>query len=344
MTPNPHPDPDPAARDWPAGPSPDDVAERVRTLELQVERRLDSLLHGRHEGLTPGHGLEVGESRLYVPGDEVRRIDWNVTARTTTVHVRELIAERDLTTWVIADLDANMQFGTTRDTKADIATAAVAAIGFLNARDANRLGAVLLRGSREQVLPPRSGRMQVRAILRAMLAETARDGSGHNDLDAALHKVAKLARQRGLVVLVSDLRGGAHPAATARGRRRERRPAGDEQVGGIPADLAAVARRHDVLVLQVQDDRDVDLPDVGLIDLVDPATGEAREVRLTPAVRAAYAERVAVHQQAVTDAVRGAGADHLVLSTGQDWLTAIARHVHTRMRHPHRGPARRVAR
>lgn len=335
-------DPDPVARDWPSGLSPDDVAARVRTLELQVERRLDSLLHGRHEGLTPGHGLEVGESRLYVPGDEVRRIDWNVTARTTTVHVRELIAERDLTTWVIADLDANMQFGTTRDTKADIATAAVAAIGFLNARDANRLGAVLLRGSREQVLPPRGGRMQVRAVLRAMLAETARDGSGHNDLDAALHKVAKLARHRGLVVLVSDLRGGVPPGATP--GRRGRRATGatsDDPVGGIPRDLAAVARRHDLLVLQVQDERDVDLPDVGLIDLVDPATGETREVRLTPAVRQAYAQRVAAHQQAVTDAVRAAGADHLVLSTGQDWLTAIARHVHTRMRHPRRRPSAR---
>lgn len=310
-------------RHWPRGPSADDVAERVRTLELQVERRLDTLLHGRHEGLTPGHGLEVGESRLYVPGDEVRRIDWNVTARTNTVHVRELIAERDLTTWVVADLDANMQFGTTHDRKADLATAAVAAVGFLNARDANRLGAVLVRGGDQEVLPPRGGRLQVRAVLRSMLATTAHDGSGHSDLDAALHRVAKLARHRGLVVLVSDLRG---------------RPArGDGTAGGLPRDLAVVAQRHDVLVVEVRDPRDVDLPDVGLIDLVDPATGATREVRLTPAVRAAYAERVADHDRAVADLVRAAGADHLVLTTGDDWLTTIARHVHLRMRRP---PAR----
>lgn len=317
-------------RDWPRGPSADDVAERVRTLELQVERRLDTLLHGRHEGLTPGHGLEVGESRLYVPGDEVRRIDWNVTARTNTVHVRELIAERDLTTWVVADLDANMQFGTTRDRKADLATAAVAAVGFLNARDANRLGAVLVRGDHQQVLPPRGGRLQVRAVLRAMMATIASDGSGHSDLDAALHRVAKLARHRGLVVVVSDLRGSA--ASDGGG--------GDVARGGLPRDLAVVAQRHEVLVVEVRDPRDVDLPDVGLIDLVDPATGATREVRLTPAVRAAYADRVAAHDRAVADMVRAAGADHLVLTTGEDWLTAIARHVHLRMRRPrtrHRG-------
>ncbi len=308
------------ATSWPGDTSPDDVAERVRSLELQVDRRLDSMLHGRHEGLTPGHGLEVGESRLYVPGDEVRRIDWNVTARTTTVHVRELIAERDLTTWVVADLDANMQVGTQRDRKADLVVAAVAAVGFLNARDANRLGAVLVRGDDQQVLPPRGGRNQVRAVLRAMLAATAHDGSGHADLDVALHRVARSARHRGLIVLVSDLRGG--------------RGDGGSPTGGLPGDLAVVTQRHDVLVVQVRDERDRDLPDVGLIDLVDPATGRSREVRITPAVRRAYAERAAAHQQAIEDLVRATGADHLVLDTGTDWLTTIARHVHHRMRHP----------
>ncbi|MBY5161196.1 DUF58 domain-containing protein [Salsipaludibacter albus] len=303
---------------WPDGPTPDDVARRVRDLELQVDRRLDTLLHGRHEGLTPGHGTEIGESRQYVPGDEVRRIDWNVTARTNVVHVRELIAERDLTTWLVVDLDANMQFGTDRDRKADVAAAAVAAIGFLNARDANRLGAILLRGGRQRVLPPRGGRRQVRAVLREVLAERASDGSGHNDLDAALHRVARLATHRGLVVLVSDLRGGVDDTGA--------------RVGGVPGDLAVVAQHHDVLVVEVTDPRDVELPDVGLIDLVDPATGTHREVVVTPQVRDAYAARVAVHRDQVHRAVRAAGADHLVLTTGQDWLTTVARHVHHRMR------------
>ena len=98
--------------DWPAGPPTEQVAELVRTLELTITRRLDGALHGNHQGITPGHGSEPGEARMYQPGDDVRRIDWNVTARTQETHVREQIADRDLEAWLVVDTSAAMRFGT----------------------------------------------------------------------------------------------------------------------------------------------------------------------------------------------------------------------------------------
>ena len=99
---------------WPAGPPTEQVAELVRTLELTINRRLDSVLHGNYQGITPGHGSEPGEARPYQPGDDVRRIDWNVTARTQETHVRDQIADRDLEAWLVIDTSAAMRFGTAR--------------------------------------------------------------------------------------------------------------------------------------------------------------------------------------------------------------------------------------
>lgn len=318
------------------------MAERVRTLELQVTQRLDSLLHGAHEGLTPGHGSDLGESRPYVPGDEVRRIDWNVTARTNEVHVRDMIAERELTTWLVVDLDANMDFGTVGTSKADLAAAAIATIGFINVRDSNQLGAMLVAGPHRRPFPPRPGRDHVRAILTAAMQPPAVEGAGHSDLAAALHRVLATQRHRGMIVLVSDLRGGSAGGQSGSGFTDPRGddPQGaadatgsqqaDGLAGRLPDDLAQATLQHDVLVIQVVDQRDIDLPDVGMINLVDPASGRSREVVATPGLRAEYRARAEEFQQRVSHDIRAAGADHLVLQTGQDWLSAIARHVRQR--------------
>ena len=119
----------PGRSSWPAGPPTEHVAELVRTLELTINRRLDGVLHGNYQGITPGHGSEPGEARLYQPGDDVRRIDWNVTARTQETHVRDQIADRDLEAWLVVDTSAAMRFGTTAADKAQVALAAAAASG-----------------------------------------------------------------------------------------------------------------------------------------------------------------------------------------------------------------------
>ncbi|MCU0271341.1 MAG: DUF58 domain-containing protein, partial [Acidimicrobiales bacterium] len=139
------------------------AAEVLRRLELTVTRRLDGLLQGDYRGLVPGHGWELGEAREYQAGDDVRHIDWNVTARTNVPHVRDTIADRELETWVLTDCSASLGFGTAACEKRDLAVAAVAAVGFLTSRTGNRIGAITLEGGRAHTVPARAGRVHLQA-------------------------------------------------------------------------------------------------------------------------------------------------------------------------------------
>ncbi len=293
-----------ATTDWPAGPPTEHVAELVRSLELTINRRLDGFLHGNHQGITPGHGSEPGEARLYQPGDDVRRIDWNVTARTQETHVREQIADRDLEAWLIVDTSASMRFGTTVSEKSQIALAASAGVGFLTARNQNRLGAVLVAGPRLKVIPPRTGRDQVRAVLTAVASPPPAEGLGRADLVAAIDRVAAISRRRGFVAVISDF-------------------AGEDWVDP----LARLGMRHDLLAITVHDPRELDVPPVGMIEVVDPATGRQREVRVTPAVQRRFAEAAEQQVEARRYGIRRAGAELIELATDADWLATIVQHV-----------------
>ena len=127
-----------------------ELSVALRKLELTVRRKLDGVLHGDHQGLVPGPGSEPGDSRIYQPGDDVRRMDWSVTARTTTPHVRQMIADRELETWLVVDVSASLDFGTAGCEKRDLAVAAAASIAFLNSGGGNRLGAVITNGETHQ--------------------------------------------------------------------------------------------------------------------------------------------------------------------------------------------------
>jgi uncharacterized protein (DUF58 family) len=218
-------------------------AERIlRRLELDVTRRLDGLLHGDHRGLRAGEGLEPGDARLYVPGDDVRRIDWAVTARTTQAHVRPAVADHELTAWVVVDLSASLDFGTARCEKRDLAIAAVAAVGFLTSRAGNKVGALLLSADGTTIVPARGGGDPLRALVHRAMTAPRGDGHGRTDLAAALHEAGRLAQRRGLVAVVSDWLA----------------PAGWERP------LRALASRHEVLAVEVVDPRELALPDVGV--------------------------------------------------------------------------------
>jgi uncharacterized protein (DUF58 family) len=291
--------------------APPSVADRspeevLRRLELAVVRRLDGMLQGDYRGLVPGHGTEAGDARAYVPGDDVRRIDWNVTARTTLPHVRDTVADRELETRVLVDLSASLDFGTAACEKRDLAVAAVAAVGFLTARLGNRIGAVVLQGSSIREVPPRPGRDHLLALLHTVVASPRVEGGGPADLAAGLSRLAATARRRGLVVVVSDFladRGWEQP-------------------------LRAVASRQEVLAVEVVDPRELELPAVGVLTLVDPETGRRRDVQTANAgLRARYAAAAAEQRAAIAAALRAAGADHLVLRTDSDWLVDLVRFV-----------------
>ncbi len=276
----------------------------LRGLELTVLRRLDGILQGDYRGLLPGHGFDHGEARRYQPGDDVRRIDWNVTARTNEPHVRDTIADRELETTLVIDLSGSMSFGTAREEKRDTALAAVAAVGFLVARGGNRVGGIVAAGSETTQIHPRSGRRHLMGVLAKMHAVGRDTAAG--DLAKVLMGAERLAKRRGFVAVVSDFIDD----------------------GPWPAALRGLASHHDVLAIEVLDPREMALPDVGTITMTDPETGRTRLVDTRPAtVRSTYAEAAVDQRNRIRTSIRGTGADHLRLSTDRDWVGDLVRHV-----------------
>jgi uncharacterized protein (DUF58 family) len=343
--------------------------QAFRRLELIITRRLDGLLHGDYLGLVPGSGSELAETREYHPGeDDVRRMDWNVTARTTIPHVRDLIADRELETWALVDATPSMDFGTALLEKRDLAVAAVAAVGFLTARAGNRIGAHIIAGSSTAVaprqrpwgetnpagpgedhgeriirIPARAGRAHLLGLLRLLLDRpqpvpqmTARSGSGPQPtgrtalvspgvapgpvvsrLAEAADGLHRSAHRRGLIVVVSDFLDGLDSVVGTGGDG----PAWERSIRRL-------AHRHHVLAVEVVDPRELELPDVGLLTLIDPETGQRREVSTaSKRLRSRYAAAAAEQREAVGAALRRSGADHLVLCTDRDWLRDIVWHV-----------------
>jgi uncharacterized protein (DUF58 family) len=281
--------------------------EILRRLMLDVTRRLDGMLHGDFLGLVPGHGSEPGETRAYEPGDDVRRIDWNVTARMQVPYIRQTIADRELEAWLLIDRSARLDFGTAACEKRDLVLAAAAGVGLLTGRGGNRVGAMILRGQDISTVPPRHGRTHLLAILDRVIASPREDGTGPSDLASALKRIGGMAPRRGLVVVISDFLGDPASWSTA---------------------LGAVVLRHSVLCIEVVDPRELELPPVGLLHFVDPGTGATREVNTDDArTRARYAEAAARQREEIAAAIRSTGADHLVMRTDGDWVLDLARHV-----------------
>ena len=278
----------------------------LRRLERAVSRKLDGLLQGDYRGLLPGLGSELGETREYQAGDDVRRIDWNVTARMQEPHVRETISDRELETWICVDQSASLDFGTAAMEKRDLALAAVAAIGILTSKIGNRLGAVVVREDGISQLPARQGRDHLMAVLHRLHSAARADGKGEVDLAAGIRRLGSPQHRRGFAVVVSDL-------LAPEGWQRE---------------IRRVAQRHDLLVVEVIDPRELELPDVGMLSLVDPETGRLREVHTRDSkLRERYAQAAREQREEHARVIREAGADHLVLRTDSDWLFDLVRFV-----------------
>lgn len=278
----------------------------ARRLRLDVARRLDGLLSGDHLGHLLGPGTEQAEARAYLPGDDVRRMDWAVTARTGETHVRDAIAERELETTLLVDLTASMSFGTVRCEKRDVALQVAAAVMHLAGGPGDRVGAVVLGAGGLRRLPARGGRDASLALMHRLLSEPRSDGAGP-DLATGLTAVLNPPRRRGLVFVLADLVG----------------PVGVEPAWARP--LRMLASRHDVVVAEIIDPRELSLPDVGVLRLVDPETGRTLEVQTkSRALRERYAAAAAERRSLHTVEVRRAGAGHVVLRTDRDWLPDLA--------------------
>jgi uncharacterized protein (DUF58 family) len=274
-------------------------------LQLLITRKLDGLLQGDYLGLLPGPGTEPGESREYRAGDDVRRMDWPVTARTTVPHVRQTTADRELETWLAVDLSASLDFGTASCLKRDLAVAAAAAVSHLTVRGGNRIGAVVGTGREITRLPARPGRKDAQGLVRAVAQTAVRPGRA--DLGALIDALVRPPRRRGQAVVISDFL--VPPAQWERPLRK-------------------LGVRHDLLAIEVVDPRELELGDAGVMEFVDPESGRLHEVQTGDArLRARYAAGAAAQRSAIAAAIRGAGAAHLRLRTDRDWLLDIVRFV-----------------
>jgi len=296
----------------PARPGPGAVpAALLRALQIEVGRRIEGMLAGEYRSSRHGDGAELAQVRPYVPGDDVRLLEWNVTARTGVPHVRVNLAERVLVTWLVLDTSPSMQFGTADRRKADVAAGVSLAIGHLATRRGNRLGLLTFGDRSERTLRPAQGRHGLVGLLAALQAEPEQEQVGTTSLGAALRRAGATARQRGLVVVVSDFRGPL-----------DWRPP-----------LLELLPRHDVLAVEVRDPREQQLPDVGEVWLVDPETG--RQVRVdtrSATLRERFAVAATEERTGVARVLSALGVPHVVLSTEGDWLRALAAFLRKRRR------------
>ncbi|MFO7572839.1 MAG: DUF58 domain-containing protein [Gaiellaceae bacterium] len=300
-------------RPTPARPGPGPMPEGLlRALDVSIGRKVEGLLAGDFRSTLLGSGSELALVRPYVPGDDVRRIDWNVTARTTEPHVRVHQAERVLVTWLVLDVSPSMEFGTAERRKADVAEGVAIAIGHLATRRGNRLGVVAFGGESPRVLPPMPGRAGLIGLLSALRDEEhGGEQRGAASIGAAIRHAGALARQRSLVVVVSDFRG-------PRDWRRR---------------LLDVAGRHDVVAVEVRDPREQELTNVGILWLVDPETGKQLRVDTrSRRLRERFAVAAAEERAQVDRALASVGARHVVLSTQGDWLRPFVTFLRRRSR------------
>lgn len=286
------------------------LAAALRTLELTVRRKLDGVLHGDHLGLIPGPGSEPGDSRMYQPGDDVRRMDWSVTARTQVPHVRQMIADRELETWLVIDMSASLDFGTAGCEKRDLAVAAAAAIAFLNSGGGNRLGAIISNGESTRRVPALSGRIHEHEVLRAIATMPKAPAGVRGDLAEAIDALRRPERRRGMAVIISDFLGPINWM----------RP------------LRAISGRHEVLGIEVLDPRDVELPDVGDVVLQDTETGVTREFTIDEQLRSDFEKAADAHRVEVARTLRRCDAPLLSLRTDRDWIADVVRFVANRRR------------
>jgi len=283
----------------------------LRRLEWTVIRRLDGVLHGDYRTLFRGHGLDLADLREYTYGDDVRHIDWNVTARLTTPYVREYLEEREVAAWFLLDLSASVNFGSQELKKEAISAEFVAVLARILTRHGNRVGALFYGDQVDTVLTPRSGRRQVLHLLHSMSNRPQRAQTAETDLGQLLRTAYSMASRRSLIFIVSDFisaPGWAEP-------------------------LAHLAQRHDVVAVRLYDPLEMELPDMGMLVVQDAETGEQLFVDTHDrGFRKRFEAAAKEREKELRTGFANAGVDALELATNDNLVDAILRFADLRKR------------
>ncbi|HEY7224736.1 MAG TPA: DUF58 domain-containing protein [Micromonosporaceae bacterium] len=282
----------------------------LRRLEWHVIRRLDGRLQGSYRTVLRGSGIDFADLRTYTADDDVRHIDWNVTARMDEPYVREYLQDRELTAWLVLDQSASMRFGA--HGKDSVLAELSACLALLFSRGGNRVGAILYDNGRRQIVPPGTGRTHVLRLTHEITkpASGRRDGRP-TDLAAMLHLAAATARRRGLVFVISDFIGE----------------------GDWPAALTRLSQRHEVVTVRVVDPAELELPEIGLVLVEDAETGEQVFADMSdPLLRQRFAEHVAAREASLHQSMSHCGVNAHRIGTDDHLVDALVAMVHSSRR------------
>lgn len=291
--------------------APADVLRQVRRIEVRTRRLVDSRFAGEYRSLFKGQGMEFAEVREYQPGDEVRSIDWNVSARMGRPFVKRYVEERELTVMLAVDLSGSSRFGTRARFKHDLAIELAGVLSLAAVRNNDRVGLMLFTDRVEHALPARKGRKHALRLIRDLL--TVQPAGRGTSMSVMVDRLMRLLPHRSVVFLASDF-----------------------MAADVEKPLARLAQRHDVIAVTLEDPAERVLPDVGPARLEDPETGEVLAIDTShPSVRAAFAQQVAADDEARRTLFGRLGLDEIIVHTEHGYVDALLAFFRARSRRPH---------
>ena len=316
---------------------PREILKKIRQIEIRTNRIVTESLAGAYHSVFKGQGMNFDEVREYQPGDDVRAIDWNVTARMNHPFIKKFVEERELTLMLVVDVSGSGRFGSRDQSKRELAAEIASVLAFSAIRNNDKVGLILFSDEVEKFIPPRKGRSHVLRVIREVLFfEPKRRGT---DLNAALEFLLRVQSHKAVAVVVSDFIGS--PAETKTASRRKLRPQMmllESLAQASFTMLKQVNRRHDVVAVQITDRYELELPALGRLVLRDAETGEVIEINTGDArKRAAFTERQLKAQNDTARLFRSAGIDSIQLRTDQPYGAALGKFFETREKRRARG-------
>ena len=315
---------------------PREILKKIRQIEIRTRRLVSETLAGQYHSVFKGQGMNFDEVREYQPGDEVRAIDWNVTARMNHPFVKKFVEERELTLMLLVDVSGSGVFGSRAQSKRELAAEIASVLAFSAIRNNDKVGLILFSDTVEKFIPPRKGRRHVLRVIREVLFfEPERRGT---DLHGALEFLLRVTPHRAIAVVISDFIGSPAVQGGRSGNLRPQMMLLESLAQSSHALLRHANRRHDVVAVQISDPYELELPALGRLVLQDAETGEIVEINTGDArKRSAFAERQANNQAGLGRVFRSAGIDAIQLRTDQPYAAALGKFFETREKRRLRG-------
>ncbi len=278
---------------------PKEILREVRRIQILTDRAVNDVFAGEYESVFKGRGMEFDEVRPYSPGDEIRTIDWNVTARAGEPYVKQFVEERELTVMLLVDLSGSGQFGSTPKLKNEVAAELCAVLSFVAMKNNDKVGAIIFTDKVEKFIPPKKGTSHSLRIIREFLA--FRPEPCETNMAEALEYLGRVTSKRSVVFLVSDF-----------------------LCTGYEKPLGIMSRRHDVIALRIVDPREMELPSMGFLELEDAETGETVLVDTwSPSLRTAYRKNAVEFDENLEETLRSVGVDRIDIRTDESYVRPI---------------------